>query len=312
MRNLIPHFAIALSPLLALSAMASGTTPEALTVAVYDFAATDRTTATYASKVTTFVTADLAQESNLVMVARADLSQALTEQAFGMSGLVSSDAAAKIGLLAGVKVLVAGQVIRTEPGHVVLVANIIGTETGRLFAARVEGDALKPMGLSAELSRRIAQTICAQGTNLVAATGESRRERRARIVNRVNGRNRPAVSCAIRWAREKSQRCATSEGEFGALLLKAGFTVVDAISERKPDVEITGVEDYSMGPPRGDLYSCRAVLDLKVQDRRTGTILALDRAESTVTDSTIPGALRTAQADAVDQVAERILPLLAQ
>jgi len=60
------------------------------------------------------------------------------------------------------------------------------------------------------------------------------------------------------------------------------------------------------------LFSYRVVLDLKVQERRTGAILALDHAESTATDITLPNATRVAQADAVDQLAERILPLLAQ
>ena len=310
--NVKPPLALALTLLIALGAVAAAATPDALTVAVYDFAATDKTTPSYAIKVTTFVTAELTQETNLVMLARADLSQALSEQAFGISGLVSSDAAAKIGQLTGAKVLVTGQVIRTERNHVVLLASIIGTETGRLYAAKVEGDALRPMGLSTELSRRIAQTISAQATNLVATAGESRNQRVARIVKSIKGKNRPAVSFDIRWARDNSQRSATGEGELGALLLQAGFTVVDAHSERKPDVEITGVQEYSLGPKRGDLFTCRAVFDLKVQERRTGAILALDRAESSVTDVTVPGALRTAQADAVDQLAERILPLLAQ
>jgi TolB-like protein len=302
-----------LALLLGAGGIAPAATPEALTVAVYDFAATDNTAVSYARKVTTFVTADLTMETNLVMLARAELSQALSEQAFGISGLVNSEAAAKIGQLTGAKVLVTGQVIRTDRGHVVLVASIIGTETGRLFAARVEGDALKPMGLSAELSQKIAQTILAQSTNLVAVAGESRSERLARILKSIKGKNRPAVSVSIlHSASPHPQHSSTEEGEFGALLLKAGFPVVDASSDRKPDVEITGVDSLSDGPRRGELFSCRAVLDLKVQERRTGNIIALDHQESTATDIASPGAIRAAQAGAVDSLAERILPLLAQ
>jgi TolB-like protein len=282
-------------------------------VAVYDFTATDKNAVSYAKKVTAFVTAELTLETNLVMLARAELSQALREQAFGVSGLVNSEAAAKIGQLTGAKVLVAGQVIRTEGGHVVLVATIIGTETGRLFAAQVEGDVLKPMGLSAELSRRIAQTINAQTTNLVAAAGESRNERVARILKGIKGKNRPAVSVSIHhYTADGPEHCSTGEGEFGAVLLKAGFAVVDANSERKPEVEITGVDDFSQGPGRGDLISCRVVFDVKVQERRTGNIIALDHQESHSSDIALPCALRAAQADAVDKLAERILPLLAQ
>jgi hypothetical protein len=311
--NVKPQLALALILLLAADAIAAAATPDALTVAVYDFAATDKTTASYARKVTAFVTAELTLETNLVMLARADLSQTLSEQAFGISGLVSSEAAAKIGQLTGAKVLVAGQIIRMEQGHVVLVATIIGTETGRLFAAQVEGPAIRPMGLSAELSRKIAQTISAQATNLVAMVGESRNQRLARILKGIKGKNRPAVSVSIHhYTADGPEHSSTGEGEFGALLLKAGFPVVDANSERKPDVEITGIDDFSMGPRRGDLFCCRAVFDVKVQERRTGNITALDHQDSTAADIALPGAIRAAQADAVDQLAERILPLLAQ
>lgn len=287
--------------------------PAPLTVAVYDFAPTDKTTASYAQKVTAFVAADLTLETNLAVLARANLGQALSEQAFGLSGLVNSEAAAKIGRLCGAKVLVSGQVVRTEGNHAALVANIIGTETGRLFAAKVEGAADQPMDLSAQLSRQIAQTIAVQTAKLVAAPGESRSEWLARIVQSVKGTNRPAVSITIlNYVSGRPGRSATGEGELGALLLAAGFPVVDANSERKPNVEISGVEAVSSAPPRGGLVSSRAVLDLKMQERRTGALLALDHAESTATDIISRTAIRAAQADAVDQLAERILPLLAK
>jgi hypothetical protein len=95
-------------------------------------------------------------------------------------------------------------------------------------------------------------------------------------------------------------------------LLKAGFPVVDTNSERKPELEITGVEVVSPAPRHGALRSCRAVLDLKVQERRTGAIFVLDHQESDATDVTRVGANHSAQAAAVDALAERILPLLAQ
>jgi hypothetical protein len=90
--------------------------------------------ATYGNQVTSLVTASLTTETNLVMLERADLSKVLNEQAFGISGMVSADAAAKIGQVTGVKVLVAGLVINTGGDRLTIVASIIGTESGRLFA----------------------------------------------------------------------------------------------------------------------------------------------------------------------------------
>ena len=69
-----------------------------LTVAVYDFTGTGEAKS-YGENVTTLVTADLTTQTNLVMLERADLSKILNEQAFDISGMVSSDAAAKIGRL---------------------------------------------------------------------------------------------------------------------------------------------------------------------------------------------------------------------
>ncbi len=133
--------------------MAHAAPPPALTVAVYDFKG-DGEAASYGNNVTTLVTADLTTETNLVMLERAELTKTLNEQAFGISGMVSSDAAAKIGLITGAKVLVAGQVIQTGGNHLVIVANIIGTETGRLFADKVEGTSDNLSDLASELSRK--------------------------------------------------------------------------------------------------------------------------------------------------------------
>ena len=98
----------------------------------------------------------------------------------------------------------------------------------------------------------------------------------------------------------------------GVVLIKAGFPVVDAKSERKPDVQIKGIYDHSEGPRRGDLFSYRAVIELRAQERRTGNIIAFDRQEGVATDASNVGADRAAQVLAVDGLAERLLPLLAK
>jgi hypothetical protein len=104
----------------------------------------------------------------------------------------------------------------------------------------------------------------------------------------------------------------TAEGEFGNILLKAGFPVVDANSDRKPDVEIIGVADTSIATGQGGLFSGRCVIELKIQERRTGDIVAFDRQESIANDATRSTANRSAQVNAVDALAERVLPLLAK
>jgi len=298
----------------AVIASASEKPQPALTVAVYDFSDADKSAVGFGSKVTTLVTVDLSTETNLVMLERSELTKALKEQAFNLSGMVSSDAAAKIGQVTGVKVLVSGQVMKTAADHLVIVARIIGTESGRLFTAKVEGETNNVMALASDLSRKIAQTITEQTTNLVVVAQESSAERLDRILKGITGTNRPSVSVTITRSLHlnRKESSATAVGEFGAVLLKAGFPVVDGDSDRKPDIEITGTDDLTTGPRRGGLFSYRSIVEVKVQERRTGNIITFDREIGTATDATVTGAARMAQANAVDGLAERILPLLAK
>jgi hypothetical protein len=102
------------------------------------------------------------------------------------------------------------------------------------------------------------------------------------------------------------------EGEFGTLLLKAGFPLVDAKSDRKPDIEITGGEIGSAGPRLGDLYSYTEPLDIKVQERMTGKILAAEHQVGAATDAAHYAAMFASEVNATELLFERILPLLAK
>jgi len=309
------NFIFSLTLALVASTIARAGTPP-LTVAVYDFTGT-ADVASYGSKVTTLVTADLTTETNLVLVERAELNKALSEQAFGISGMVSSDAAAKIGQITGAKVLVVGQVIKTGENHLVIVAEIIGTETARLFAPKVDGPADNLLELTSELSRKIAQAITDQATNLVMPAEEPHEVRLERIVKSITGTNRPTVSVHIRQYNQSghSWQDGPAENEFGAVLLKAGFTVVDDNSDQKPDIEITGEAVTSWGeatPLRGGLLSIDASLDMKIQECKTGRIIAITHQEGIATGVGEVVLDKMSQVNAVDALAERILPLLAQ
>ena len=96
------------------------------------------------------------------------------------------------------------------------------------------------------------------------------------------------------------------------LFQKAGFTVVDENSLMKPDVEITGSVKCDWGARQGALISCIAVVDIKVQERQSGDILALDRQQSEAMDIGKSNAGKAALLNAVDDLAERLLPLLAK
>lgn len=295
----------------AIIANAADAPKSALTVAVYDFSG-DPDAAGYVKNVTTLVTVNLSAETNLVLLERAELAKALQEQALGMSGMVSSEAAARIGQITGAKVLVAGHVVKLGESHLVLIADIIGTETGRLFADKVEGAAGDLTALTDQLSRKIALIIRNQAASLKAAPQETSAERLDRIIKHITGTNRPSVSVNFHVQSWTSFEGTIMEGELGAILLKAGFTLVDANSDRKPDLEITGTEGGSEGPRRGDLFSHVEDVDVKVRERRTGRIIALEHQVGVGIEGSAGAAKANAPVNAIDAVAERILPLIAE
>src|ERR1017187_6185736 len=244
------NLSILLFAALAFSAVAADKPKTALTVAVYDFTDPDKNPDGFCNKVTALVTADLTVETNLVMVERADLKKAIGEQAIGASGMVSSTTAAKIGQITGAKVLVSGQVIKAAGNHMVIVANIIGTETGRLFAVKEERAAADLLEMTSQVSRKIAQTIVIQTPNLVMAAKETSAARLDRIVKSIQGTNRPTVSVGFHHPKGPQNPSYTANTEMGLILQKAGYLVVDGNSDRKPDAVITGVMDVDGGPSR--------------------------------------------------------------
>ena len=282
-----------------------------LTAAVYDFTDVDKDAAGYGAKVTALITADLTAEAGLVMVERSDLKQALGEQALGISGMVNSEQAAKIGQVTGVKVLVSGQVIATEKKRLIIVADIVGTETGRLFAEKVEGAAEKFTDLTAELSRKVARNIREHAASLVKET-QSHEAYLEQIVRGIKGTKRPLIAVDFHSPHGTPVPIPSANSEMAIILQKAGFVVVDANSEQKPDIEISGIADSDMGPEQGNLYPVKTVVEAKVQERRTGKIIFVGRETGDAVDIGKMTAQRSSQARAVDAVAEKILPLLAQ
>jgi hypothetical protein len=66
-----------------------------------------------------------------------ELDKALGEQELGLSGAIAPAAAAKVGQLTGAKVLVTGRVMQAG-SETLVVAKLIGTDTGRVFAAKAK------------------------------------------------------------------------------------------------------------------------------------------------------------------------------
>lgn len=291
-------------------AVAAPTENEALTVAVFDF--TSNTPQNLPRDTTALIMADLSTNMHFVMVERAQINKALGEQAFGLSGDVNADAAAKVGQLTGAKVLVAGRVIRLN-GELVMIANVVGTETSRVFTDKAQGPLAKQLVLTAELSQKIAATIIAQSNNLVGQPGGTRQNLIDGIVEKLKGKHLPTVSLEIR-ERVTGERGLheTAQNELGIILQKAGFTVLDEKSDMRPEVLITGTAVADGNARNSDMISCQARIELKATARKSGDVIEIDRQDSSSMAVGREVAARRALEEAVDKLCQRFLPKLAQ
>ena len=263
---------------------------------------------------TSLLMADLSTDPRFSFVDRGQLQKVLDEEALGASGIVSPDSAARIGQLTGAKVLVGGRVLFSKKdGVVTIVATIIGTENGRVLSKTAEGSRTNLEAVTMKLSREIAQTIADNSTNLLAGAVSERGERISQIIANIKGSKRPAVSIRIdEQLPDGAGSFQTTGTELGMLLQKAGFTVVDEKSDRKPDLIITGEAMAATTAKNGSFYSAHATLEIKAQERTSGKILSFDRQEEVAADIGEQMAARKALENATDELAQRILPLLAQ
>ncbi len=283
-------------------------TNDPVTIAVLNVAGPRRT---LANNISALVTANLSANPRFVLVDRNELDKVLKEQALGGSGNITPETAARIGRLTGAKVLVTGREFNAgKDDEIVLIANVIGAETGRVFSHTDHGSTSDLVGLVAKLSEKIAQTIGEQSTNLIARPSDARAERLSRIIAQTRGKTLPSVSIRIPESVAGGGASRAAETELDRVFLKAGFTLIDDKSRRQPDILITGDAITGATEKNGDLFSCPATVSIKVQQRSTGKILSLDLERGSAADVGEPTTARKALENAADGLAERLIPLL--
>jgi hypothetical protein len=254
----------------------------------------------------------LSADPNIVTVERAELGKVLGEHELSLSGTVSADTAARVGQLTGAKVFVTGRLF-TVDDETTIVAKIIGTENGRVYGEMVsapKGNSISDM--TKKLSRQISDTISQRGDTLVAKV-MSREERIDRIVKNLKGDKRPSVSIKLA-ERHFGQPVIdpAAETELAFILQKAGFTIVDEKSEKKPDIEITGEAFSAYGMRKGNLISCRGRIEIKAREREGGKIISQDSQMSVGVDIAEQTAAKASLQNAALDLAERLVPKLAQ
>src|ERR1043166_6093976 len=187
---------IILSIAFALSVFAAHAEDKILTVAVFDFESTDKAVSDLGPKVATLLNANLSADPRIITVERAELEKALGEQEMGLSGTIKPETAAKVGNLTGAKVLITGRVF-TVDRDVMIVAKIIGTETGRVYGEVEKASGTSSLSDSASsLAKKIANTIAKKADTLVAMV-EKPEDRIEKIREALKGKKLPVIEVHI-------------------------------------------------------------------------------------------------------------------
>lgn len=261
-------------------------------------------------EVTLLVNTYLSDKEGINLVERAQLDKAISEMGVGLSGVVSPETAAKIGQVVGAKILITGRVFAIQ-NELFLVAKIIGTETSQVFGESVSLPLNNPYKDAAkQLSDQIAATVLTKGEALVSQKKE-KIDSLEDLKYLVEGKdNLPVIGVTIQ-ERHVGQPAIdpAAETELNLALSTLGFPLVDpATSTQQPDIDIQGEAFSEFGMRNGNLVSCKGRVEVKVLERSTGKIIAVDRQADVAVDLSEQIAGKAAIQKAAHEVAVRIIP----
>ena len=235
----------------------------------------------------------------------------LSEIELGQSGTVDPQSAAKVGFLTGAQVLITGRAFPVQK-EIVIVAKIIGVETGRVYGETV---ALPARGSIVEAAQQLATKIGAgmpqRAPTLIAAV-EKKEDLITQLRKEVDGKTLPTVSISIPEMNLDRQTIdPAAETEIAFILQQLGFEIIDPlVSNRAADVEITGEAISQFGLRRGNLVSSRGRVEIKAISRKAGKVLLISRDVSVAVDISPEIAGKAAIAKSAAKLTASLVPIL--
>ena len=292
-------------------AQADEKAPAVYALAVLNFEERGAGAKEYGPKVGDLLFAKLAAKDGVFLVERNDLNKVLAELELGLSGATKPAEAVKVGQLTGARLLLTGSVIHVDK-KLHLVARLIGTETGRVVASTVEGQSGDELGpLVEKLADQLAEKL--KDADKLVAAPRTTTDRLAALKQKMNKGPRPVVWLSIterHVGRPVSDPAAQTE--LIAYLKETGFEVIDAEegAKGKADLIIKGEAFSETAGRTGNIVTVKGRVELKVIDRRTDKVVAVERQVSVVADLAELNAGKAALQEAAATIAERLLPKL--
>jgi hypothetical protein len=278
---------------------------------VLRFESSDDALAKQGDEIATLLEADLSTSQHAVTVERDEIEKVLNEQELGVSGLVSSDTAAKIGSLTGAKVLVTGRFFAIGNQYM-LVAKIISTETSRVYGVTTTINDLGGLNQGVqELSGKIDDVLGTHRDVLVVAQ-ETEQQRLQRLKALIGPAPLPTISVDI-TERDYTQPTVdpAAQTEMVMELQALGFSViVPDQTHKKAAIVITGEAFSELGARHGNLVSSRGRIEVKAIRSPSQELIWSDRDTEVAVDIGNRTAGKEALEKAADRIIERLLPML--
>jgi serine/threonine protein kinase/curli biogenesis system outer membrane secretion channel CsgG len=263
-------------------------------------------------QVTDLLFARLSAKDDVLLVERADLAKALKELELGLSGAIRKDSAPRVGQLTGARLLVYGSVLQIDKRRH-LVAKLVSVETGRIVGVTVDAPASGELGaLVTQLADKLADKLAHPPDGFLPKS-EKKGDKMAALKRQLGREKRPVLWVHIKESSPlRPAPDPAAQTEVINVAKAVDFEVVDAEEGAKGQAQIliTGEGLSEIGSRHGGLVSAKARLEVKVVDRASGKVIAMERQTALVVDSTEQLAGKAALQEAADAIVYRILPKL--